>query len=359
MTGRRILTLAAAGAAMLLLGCGQSGRTGLAGPHDPPAPSDVYELRADGTVPWVDERITDEDLAPRPAVPGPGSGPCRAGQLTGVLDRWWSPKPGAGGGADMAPRLPDLPKLIGYVDIRNTSTKECTVQGEVDVRLYSQGREVPIGYSHAVNDEARRRVYPVRPGVHVRVRLDWTAPFCADAPPPYELLLRLPDGGGELRAPVVASDRPPCPRGEINPNLRSFLSSDGFSPAPDPAADAESPLTPLTVAVTGPESARAGGSVVYHVALSNLTDHPVPLDPCPGYVQQLTAPGYAGTALYRLNCRPVHEIAAGHTVRYEMVFTVPEKLPAGARLAVSWSIRAPQRPGPGAHLYGEFTLTVV
>lgn len=358
MTGRRILAMAAAGATVLLFGCAQPGRTGAATPHDRPAPPDAYELRADGTVPWVDERIADQDLAPRPAVAGADSRPCRADQMTGVLDRWWSPKPGAGGGAGMAPQLPDLPKLIGYVDVANTSTRECTVRGEVDVRLYSQGREVPIGYSHAINDEARQRVYAVRPEAHVRVRLDWTAPFCADAPPPYELRLRLPDGGGELRAPVVVSDRPPCPRGEINPNLRSFLSSDGFSPAPDPEADAESPLTPLTVAVTGPESARPGDSVVYHVALSNLTDHPVPLDPCPGYLRQLTAPGYADTALYRLNCRPVHEIPAGHTVRYEIVFTVPAKLPAGTRLAVSWSIRAPQRLGAGAHLYGEFDLTV-
>ena len=207
MTGRRILSLAAAAGALLLLGCAQPGRTGPAAPPDPPVPSDAYTLRADGTVPWVDERLTDEDLAPHPAVPAPDSRPCR---------------------------------------------------GEVDVRLYR----------------------------------------------------------------------------------------------------AESPLTPLTVAVTGPDSARPGDRVVYHVALSTLTDHPVPLGPCPGYRQEVTAPGFAGAALFRLNCRPVHEIAAGHTVRYEMALAVPEKLPAGTRLTVLWSIRAPQRLGAGAHLYGEFTLTV-
>ena len=163
MTGRRILSLTAAAGALLLLGCAQPGRTGPAAPPDPPVPSDAYTLRADGTVPWVDERLTDEDLAPHPAVPAPDSRPCR---------------------------------------------------GEVDVRLYR----------------------------------------------------------------------------------------------------AESPLTPLTVAVTGPDSARPRDRVVYHVALS--------------------------------------------TVRYEMALAVPEKLPAGTRLTVLWSIRAPQRLGAGAHLYGEFTLTV-
>jgi hypothetical protein len=123
----------------------------------------------------------------------------------------------------------------------------------------------------------------------------------------------------------------------------------------------DSPLHAVTVAVTGPQTATPGSRIVYHVVLANPTGQPVPLEPCPGYTVELFSMGDASHEavnhgqLYRMNCRPVHALPAGGSVRFEMVAEVPASMSAGRDLTVTWRLAAP-RFAPGAKHWGTFTL---
>lgn len=81
--------------------------------------------------------------------------------------------------------------------------------------------------------------------------------------------------------------------------------------------------------------------------MSNPTAAPIPLDPCPGYYVELFSMGDASNEavntgqLYRLNCRPVHAVPAGGSIRFEMVAQVPANMAAGRELTVTWKLVAP------------------
>ncbi|MEH0933069.1 hypothetical protein [Micromonospora sp. CPCC 205558] len=322
------------------------------------------ELLADGSVPWADLKITDEDLNGRPAEPrrpAAGSEPCRAEQLTGRLTSWT--RPGTGGekprGFDAA-----IGKLIGEVDVRNSSKVECTLQGEVPTTMLVGGREIPMLYTHGINEEGRSRVVAVPAGGHASLRLDWSGPFCLPTVGQVEVAVELPHDGGTLRAPVTADERPGCPQGEgANPRARATLSASGFT---DPVAVSKPPSSPLdrlTVAVQGPSTAVAGSRLTFRVTLANPTDRPLALDPCPAYLMELFSLGDASndavnsSQLYRLNCRALPQIAAGGSAVFEMVAEVPASMRAGRQLTVTWKFYLPhfvQR----SDQFGVLTLTV-
>ncbi|MGK5741273.1 hypothetical protein [Micromonospora sp. URMC 103] len=326
-----------------------------------PAPA---ALLADGSVPWVDMKITDEDLNGRPAgprSPAAGSRPCRAEQLSGLLTRW--ARSGNGGetprGMDAA-----IGNLIGEVDVRNVSKVECTLRGEVPTTMLAAGREIPMRYTHTINEEGRARVVAVPAGGHARLRLDWSGPFCQRPRGPLELAIELPDGGGTLRAPITAKDRPGCQRGEvINPYTLATLFASGFAEPVTASAPAPSPLDQLTVAVAGPPSAASGSRLTFRVTLGNPTGGPLALDPCPGYLLERFSLGDTAnepvntSALYRLNCRPLPQLSAGGTGVFEMVTEVPASMRAGRELTVTWKLYLPHYAQRGNQV-GAFTVTV-
>ncbi|MBM0279939.1 hypothetical protein [Micromonospora tarensis] len=326
-----------------------------------PAPT---ALLADGSVPWADLRITAEDLNGRPAeprVPAAGSAPCRARQLSGQLDRWT--RPGTGG---ETPRGFDarIGKLIGQVDVRNASSTECTLRGEVPTTMLAGGREIPMLYTHGIDDEGRNRVVALPAGGHASLRLDWSGPFCQAIKEPLELAIEVPDGGGTLRAPVTADDRPGCPQGEgVNPRARGTLSASGFTEPVVVSTPRSSPLEQLTVAVQGPPSAGAGSPVSFRVTLGNPTDRPLALDPCPGYLMERFSLGDATneavneSQLYRLNCGPLTRIPAGGAAVFEMVVEVPASMRAGRELTVTWKLYLPDYAQRGNQL-GVFPVKV-
>ncbi|RZT77973.1 hypothetical protein EV382_1150 [Micromonospora violae] len=322
------------------------------------------ELLADGSVPWADLTITGEDLNGRPAEPrrpAVGSKPCRAEQLSGQLTSWTRP-----GTAGEKPRGWDaaLGKLIGEVDVRNSSTVECTLQGEVPTTMLAGGREIPMLYTHGINEEGRARVVAVPAGGHASLRLDWSGPFCQPVIPPLELAIEIPHGGGTLRAPVTADDLPVCPRGEgVNPRARASLSASGFTEPPVVSVPPSSPLDQLTVAVQGPATAVAGSRLTFRVTLGNPTDRPLALDPCPGYLMERFSLGDAtndavnSAQLYRLNCRALTQIPADGRAVFEMVAEVPASMRAGRELTVTWKLYLPhyvQR----SNQFGVLTVTV-
>ncbi|RAO34047.1 hypothetical protein PSN13_02914 [Micromonospora saelicesensis] len=343
-----------------------------AGPNAQPGRSDPTvaepaptELLADGSVPWADLKITGEDLNGRPAAPrtpAAGSETCRAEQLTGRLTTWT--RPGTGG---ETPRGFDatIGKLIGEVDVRNSSTVECTLQGEVPTTMLAGGREIPMLYTHGIDEEGRTRVVAVPAGGHASLRLDWSGPFCQPVKGALELAIELPHDGGRLRAPVAADERPGCPQGEgVHPRARGTLSASGFTEPVTVSKPPPSPLEKLSVAVQGPATAVAGSRLTFRVTLGNPTDGPLALDPCPGYLMERYSLGDAtndavnAAQLYRLNCRALPQIPAGGSAVFEMVAEVPASMRAGRELSVTWKLYLPhyvQR----ANQFGVLTLTVV
>ncbi|WP_327040147.1 hypothetical protein OG400_19835 [Micromonospora ureilytica] len=323
------------------------------------------ELLADGSVPWTDLKITGEDLNGRPAAPrrpATGSRPCRAEQLTGRLTTWT--RPGTGGetprGFDAA-----IGKLIGEVDVRNSSKVECTLQGEVPTKMLAGGREIPMLYTHGINEEGRTRVVAVPAGGHASLRLDWSGPFCQTVKGSLELAIELPHDGGRLRAPVTADERPGCPRGEgVNPRVRGTLSASAFTEPVTVSKPPSSPLEKLTVAVQGPTTAVAGSRLTFRVTLGNPTDGALALDPCPGYLMERFTLGDAtndavnSAQLYRLNCRALTQVPAGGSAVFEMVAEVPASMRVGRELTVTWKLYLPHYV-QGANQFGVLTLTVV
>ncbi|GIE96461.1 hypothetical protein Ari01nite_39260 [Paractinoplanes rishiriensis] len=337
-------------ASALAAGCAQSAES----ERPVPIPSEAFSLRADGAVPWADEPI--ESVHPQPAAPtvAPGTAPCEAAQLTGSLDRWWQPR-----STEQAGDAPLGGQLIGEVVVRNTSATDCTLQGSAAVRLFSKGAEVPVGRLSSAGEEAHRRVVPVPAGSSALLRVAWSGPFCAAVDPPFELRVRLPAEGGEVLAPVRPREHPAC-----SGNAESILSVGAFTtPTPtDPQAAVRSPLWDLRAAVSGPATARPGGRINYTVTLTNPTAEAVSLLPCPGYLQEVRASANgvvtASTSqLYRLNCRPVSEIAAHDELRFDMVAEVPAKAAAGETVQITWSVQTPQNL-PSEHLVGILTVTV-
>ncbi|WP_203726342.1 DUF4232 domain-containing protein [Paractinoplanes durhamensis] len=339
-------------AAAVLTGCAATGSAG--GPK--PVPSEALTLKADGSVPWVDEPIDSVYTAPAAPTVAEGSKPCTSAQLTGRLDKWWKPS----GEAVLGGRL------LGELVVTNGSGAGCVLQGEAGVRLFSAGAEVLVDHASSVNDEAKRKAVPVPAGGTATMRVDWSGPFCGTARPPYELRVTLPHEGGELRAPIGPRDHPACSRNPESPDRpSSHLSASVFDTtvAPDPAAGVRSPLWALTAAATGPQQARPGARITYTVTLANPTAEPVTLLPCPGYLQEISSS--AGGAvngssyrLYRLNCRPATAVPAHSGLRFEMVATVPETATAGGSVQISWKLQTAQSL-PSEHLVGLLTIPVV
>lgn len=349
-------------AILAVAGCGAKDKTESGSPQSlPPRVSAPATLLPDGTVPWVEEPAgaAEFTLPPPSRRSDPDAEPCDASELRGEVRPWTAP--GNGGEPGVPQR--EAGKLIGAVRVTNTGERTCRLRGEVDARLHDSDGEVPIGYSHNVNDEGRERVTIVPPGESAEVRLDWTAPFCPEGHGALNLVIALPEDGGALRVPMAGDTAPPCgPVSEVSAEDTSFLSTSTFDePATDTAMD--SPLARLTAAVEPVPRARPGELVTFHVRLANPTATAIPLDPCPGYYQERFVQGTAELAAvndggpYRLNCRAVKEIPARGSVRFAMGVHVPDELTAGRQLVVTWWLIAPRLAGE-ERLRGAFTATL-
>jgi hypothetical protein len=336
-------------AALAVAGCGDD--------PDPRRPAANPAARStavlpDGTVPWIDERAKQAELAlpdPHRHRPSPDEAgelaPCAAADLTGELDRWLRKL-----ARDDFGKVIGDNGLLGFVRVRNTGSRACRLRGEVPARLLVAGTPLEIGTSHRVNDEARERAIAIGPGEAAELRLDWSSPYCGERRGGRQVLvLALPDDGGALRVPVRRPSLPRCFSLETQPGRSSVLVSGVFA-YPRVGTPLDSPLNGLRARVLAPPAAapvRAGAVLTYHVVLSNPTKAAISLRPCPAYYEQrfsLATPGRDDAVndgqLRRMNCAPVRSIAAGGRRRFEMKVRVPPELKRGRRLSVAWSMRA-------------------
>ena len=340
---------------VLLLGCAAAAAAAAGCGDDDPAPpkpaARSAALLAGGTVPWIDERVDEGELAlpdPNRHRPSPGEAAdvrmCNAAALSGELDRWHRKLQRDDFGKVVGPEN----GLLGFVRVRNTGTAACRLHGDVQARMLVAGRPLDIGTSHNVNDEARERAIAIEPGEAAELRLDWSSPFCGERRRGRQVLeLDLPDGGGRLRVPVRRASLPRCFSLETQPGRSSVLASGVFD-YPRVFTRLDSPLHGLRARVVSPaRTVRADSVLTYHVVLSNPTKRAIALRPCPAYRQARFSQASPGNddavndgELMRLNCAPVRAIAAGGRRRFEMRVRVPADLAAGRRLSVRWALRA-------------------
>ena len=359
--------LALAGAAVVLggLGCGDEPEP--SEPQSPPVRSTA--LLPDGTVPWIDERAAEQELAlpdPNRDRPSPDDAadvpPCGTGALTGELDRWTRKI-----ARDDFGKVIGDNGLLGFVRVRNRGAAACRLHGEVPARLLVAGAPLDIGTSHGVNDEARARAIAIAPGEAAELRLDWSSPYCGERRGGRQMLvLTLPERGGALRAPVRRAVLPRCFSLETQPGRSSVLASGVFG-YPRVFTRLDSPLNGLRARVIAPPAAtpvRVGAELTYHVVLSNPTKRAIALRPCPAYYEARFSQATPGAddavndgQLRRMNCTPVRSIAAGGQRRFEMKVPVPADLQSGRRLSIRWGMRARGLAG-SERLEGGFVVRI-
>lgn len=103
-----------------------------------------------------------------------------------------------------------------------------------------------------------------------------------------------------------------------------------WSSTPPPTYPAN-PLVDLVPQLRLPTAVKAGTTLVYEVELINHGDRPVPLSPCPVYLEYSSIP--RSKFVYRLNCSTVHDIPAHGQVIYQMEMGIPPSaLPGSTEL---------------------------
>jgi len=105
------------------------------------------------------------------------------------------------------------------------------------------------------------------------------------------------------------------------------------------------PLPPLyrpdlTVAYSAPATLQLGATMAYSVTLTNVGDHPLVFNPCPGYTESLK--GFAGVERHLLNCAAMPTLAAGASRTLAMEMRVPPTPAFPLRdTSLSWSVDLP------------------
>jgi len=282
----------------------------------PPATAPSVDLA--GAVPWIDapaQQYQPPSVSP-PAAPATDARPCAADDVAASF----AGRDGAGG------------HLIRYVRFRNTSASTCVLKGYPHVTATEPG----------LPDEAATNgsFFPtagsanMTPGQHTVLGLQ-TDTYCPARPgggggePLYHHIhIDLPGGG------TISVDRPAegfdltC-----GLHLTEFFIQQPEPPEPhDPLSDLQASLETLPTVI-------AGSTLIYIADLSNPTDQPISLDPCPGYIEAARTPTPV-KEIYALNCAPVGAIAAARTIRFEMRMHILANTPAGP-LTILWTLLAP------------------
>jgi hypothetical protein len=275
-------------------------------------------------IPWTPLTPNLNPPAPSlgPAPIPPGTPPCQATDLTGVVIA----QNGAGGHI-----------FVGF-GFFGTNAGPCYLDGTPAVGLVdANGHSIafrqlpPYGATTPQPGPALIEPGPApAPGLGLEVgqadlTIDWVTQPEACPPGtqpvvPAKALIAIPAGG------ILTVAVPPEPAAYLCSGL-GVGSFEGpyvpVQPSPPP------PLPAISMQV--PSTGRVGVALPYLVTLTN--DHPQALDLialCPNYEEELIAgdlqkggPPLGGKHLYALNCGPAGSIPAGQAVTFQMVFLVP------------------------------------
>ncbi len=305
---------------ILLAGCENS-------PH--PVPPEGASGPIPGVIPWspLTPNLTPPSPTMGPAPLPPGTPPCQAADLSGVVIA----QNGAGGHIFIGIRLAGV------------SGGVCFLDGTPAVGLLdSSGHAIafrqlpPFGPTPQPGPALIEPGPAPTPGLGLKVgqadlTIDWVTqpeacPSGFQPVVPAKAQIAIPAGG------ILTVAIPTQPAAYLCSGL-GVGSFEGpyvpIQPSPPP------PLPAISMSV--PSTGRVGAALPYRVTLTN--DHPQALDLsalCPTYEEELI-PGdpqkgglpLGGKHLYALNCGPVGLIPPGGAVTFQMVFLVPADAAAG------------------------------
>lgn len=275
-----------------------------------------------GVIGWIDAP-TDPPPVPGPPPPPPrpvDARPCAAQDVAARVD---GPN-GAGGHS------------VRYLRFRNISSSTCVLKGYPRVTASEPGLLDVIGTDgsfFSYGDTAN-----LLPGQDAQLGVE-TDTYCAARPgggqpgPLYHHLQIEPPGGGRVALDQLDGFDPKC-----GLHLTKFFVPE--SPQPEPRTAANT----LRAAFETPDSVAAGAPLIYVVDLTNPTDRPITLSPCPAYLQSARTVPTPTKDIEALNCTAVGAIAAHDTIRFEMHLSIPRDTPAGP-LKILWELT-----GPGAEI---------
>jgi hypothetical protein len=172
----------------------------------------------------------------------------------------------------------------------------------------------------------------IAPGDAAVVFIGWSVPNVTTQPvPPYrQLRIGLPAGGyvDVAASGLIASG--------------GVWITDFGVPALQPPPAPDPPASPLVASINTPPTARPGEILEYTVTLTNESDTTYPLERCPAYTEVVgsgTQNWVATVDNYYLNCDTVHEIAAHHSVTYDMRLAVPNNQPISSSPKFGWNLQ--------------------
>jgi hypothetical protein len=273
-----------------------------------------------GVIPWI-------PAVPPASVVPPLAAPCAVSSLHASLELQ-----GATG------------SLAGGVILTNRGARPCSLLGPIRARFLGGVDRSGVRTTALARLRPEPATYPslrsLRTGESAFVDI-WWSNWCG-TPPPARLALTLP--AGELQLRVEGSAR--CD----TPGRPSTLGVGPLQPrALPPPRGSHVPLAATIVDELhlGPKQvpgtrARAGGSAVFHVSLTNTSNQTFRFGAtCPAYVEGtgLDQPAQ----LHLLNCHAVPTIPAGMTIVFEMRVRVPPK--ASGRIPLTWTL-APETEQP-------------
>lgn len=306
---------------------GRDGERLVAGPPTTADPTD----RA--LVPWIDAPAPPP-VPPTTTTAPPLTGPaCRAESLA-VVDVVVA---GAGGHTSTGVRF------------ANSGGAPCSVSGTppglsgtVDGRRVA----IPAGYPTYFPDPRPGDLLPGDEEIVIIQTDSACEQYPAGGPVYRDVRIEMP-GGGLLAVPAI----------EVNASCGVAVGTVGLADAPRVGLEPRPPAAPGSLAaleaqVESPASARPGQELRFVVTLSNGTDVPVRLVPCPGYRVTLVASGARAEERYLLNCSVIETVPPSGNIRFEIRVRVPEGAePGTARLG--WDMSDWGGPVGGTN----FTLT--
>jgi hypothetical protein len=295
---------------ILLAGCENA-------PH--PVSSDSGSGPIAGVIPWtpLTPNLTPPSPSMGPAPLPPGTPPCQATDLTGVVIA----KNGAGGHIFVSFRFAGVSGGACYLD-------GTPAIGLIDADGHAIAfRQLPPFGATPQPGPALIEAGPApAPGLGLKVgqadlTIDWVTqpeacPAGFQAVLPVKAMIAIPAGG------IITISMPPEPPAYMCSGLGVGAFEGPYVPVqPSPPP----PLPAISMSV--PSTGRVGVAFPFLVTLTN--DHPQALDLialCPTYEEELVgdpakgSPLLGGKHLYALNCEIARSIPAGQAVTFQMVF---------------------------------------
>lgn len=227
---------------------------------------------------------------------------------------------------------------------RNTGSSPCLLRGYPRITGVTQdGRRHRVPARHGGTYFGTLVPANLPPGGHVFLDLGTSNGICGNDQYPRatvfrQLEFRLPSGG-LVRA---------MPRVQISEVCAIDMTTFGLPAEFELSRPKPGTVGSLQVRLRLPAEVRPGGVLRYVVILVNTSDVDVPLQPCPGYTQDVAnAVGATLRRSYRLNCDQVGVVAARSRVRYAMRLPVPRGPQNGGYAKISWTLNTPYGPSTG------------